>query len=309
MWRPLSNLLDRLGRARISYRSHRTTLTAGDPGAADSQGSLGWRAYTDPEALHDVWGPVPGGPWEPYHCVPLFASLTSLRRDRIGPTSPELVREIEGNGKLAGDVMRRPLGSGWAAASSLVILDLPGPTSVAAAVRMIGARFQPVCTFDNWPHERGLLKVEVTLAQLLRYAAQVAELRAALNPLSPPLLICDRQRLGTRAGSPREFDNRYFLDDSILPSVETLRRAGIRQIICVVPEREDPPRDDLRAYFRDLRQEGCNAIYGAAWSDHGMETFSFPDPVFQVKFRQSGFRRSDAGGFGQLIPEPSSSGG
>ena len=309
MWQPLSNLLDRLGRARISYRSHRATLTAGDPAASDSQGSMLWQAYTDPEALHDVWGPVSGSVWEPYHCVPLFASLTSLKRDRIGPTSPELVREIEGNGKLAGEVMRRPLGSGWAAASSLVALDLPGPTSVAAAVRMMGARFQPVCTFDNWPHERGLLKPEIILGQLLRYAAQVAELRADLRPDSPPLLICDRLRLGTRPGSPREFDNRYFLDDSILPSGETLRRTGIRQIICVVPQREDQPRDDLRAYFRDLRREGFEAIFGAAWSDHGMETFSFPDSVFQVKFKQSGFRRSDAGGFGQLIPEPSSSGG
>lgn len=308
MWRPLSILLSSLGRFRLSYRAHRTGLSAGNPNERDAADSLRWRDFLRPEALHDVWGPVPGSVWEPYQCVPLFAALNSIRRDRIGPTKPEQVREIEGNGKLADGLLDRPLGNAWAASRAWVILDLPGPTSVAAAVRLIRAGFQPVCTFDHWPHLRGLLKPELILAQLLRYAPVVAELRRELTVASPPLWICDRERLGTRAGRPREFDNRYFLDDSILPGAELLKRAGITQIICVVPEPGDSPQQDLCAYFRDLRREGFRAVQGLGWSDPAVSLFAFSEAMFRARFRQWGFKRTDAGGFGQLIPEPSSGG-
>lgn len=308
MWRPISRFLDFLGRARISYRSHRAMLTVGDPNDRDALDSMGWRDFLQPERLYDVWGPLAGSLWEPYHCVPLFAAVAAVKPDRMGPTQPDLVRDIEGNGKLADGLLDRPLGTAWAAARTWVILDLPGPTSVAAAVRLIRAGFQPVCTFDHWPHEHGLLKPERILAQLLRYAPLVAELRRELAPGAPPLWICDRDRLGSRPGRPREFDNRYFLDDSILPSAEMLRSSGISRILCVVPETGDSPREDLSAYFRDLRTEGFVTIQGLGWADASVAPFSFAEPVFQIGFRQAGFRRADAGGFGQLIPEPSSSG-
>ena len=309
MWQPLSSLLNFIGRIRITYRPTSVTMTIGNPGDRDAMDSTYWKDYVDTEKLFAVWGPVPGGPWEPYHCVPLFAALQTVLVSRIGPTSPDRVKEVEGNGHLGHIQVDKPLGTEWAKKKSWVILDLAGATSVAAGLRFIAGGFQPVCTFDNWPHPAGLIKTEIVLAQLLRYAAHVSDHRKYLTVDSPPIWLCDRNRLGTRQANVKEFDNRYYLDDSILPSPETLRKNGVEQIICVVPTSLDKPREDLCAYFRDLRKEGFNEIYGAAFQDPELSLFRFPETVFTIDFKQSGFKRNDAGGFGLLIPEPSSSGG
>jgi len=309
MWQPLSNLLNLIGRLRFNYRPTSVSLAIGNPNDRDAMDSTWWKDYNDTEKLFAVWGPPPGSPWEPYHCVPLFAALNTVLASKIGPTAPDMVKSVEGNGHLGGALVDRPLGRDWAEQRSWVILDLPGARSVAAAVRFIAGGFQPVCTFDNWPHQAGLIKTEIVLAQLLRYAAHVSDLRKYLTPASPPLWVCDRNRLGERPAKVREFDNRYYLDDSILPAPETLRKNGIEQIVCVVPGPDDKPREDLCAYFRDLRKDGFLQIYGSAFTDPALALFRFPEAVFTIDFKQSGFKRNDAGGFGQLIPEPSSSAG
>src|SRR5690606_23944131 len=130
-----------------------------------------------------------------------------------------------------------------------------------------------------------------------------------LTQSAAPLYICDRERLGSRTAVTNEFDNRYFLDDSILPSKDVLAREGIMQIVCVVPDESAKPSDDLRAYFRDLKKEGFSAIYGASATLPELKRFSFPEDTFDIQFSRWGYQRSDAGGFGRLIPEPSSSGG
>lgn len=271
--------------------------------------STDWKRYADAETLFDVWGPPPGSLWTPYHCVPLFAALQSLRKDHFGPTPTTQANEIESGELLEGAVHLKPLGEAWAGERAGVLLDVPGPQSVALAVRLVAAGYQPICTFDHWPHARGLLKPEIILSQLLRHAGSIAKLRNGLRPDAPPLWICDSDRLGTRRGHPDEFDNRYFLDDSILPSAETLAQAGIARLICVVPTALHTPRDDVRAYFRDLKKIGFHHIDGAALNDPALTRFEFPLGVFDIKFSQIGYKRSNAGGFGRLIPEPSSSSG
>jgi len=309
MWQPLSKLLNFFGKIPFVFKPSRVSLTVGQPDGRDARFSEDWKNYLRPEPLYENWGPVPGSTWEHYHCVPLFAALQTIPDNQTGPTHLNMVRQIEGNGHLTDELMKVPLGEGWASRQSWVILDIPGPSAVAVSVRMIAAGFQPVCTFDHWPHPQGLIKSEIILAQLLRYASSVQRLRDQLKMESPPLWICDRNRLGTRRGTPNQFDNRYFLDDSILPSADVLRRAGIQHIICMVPGPSDQPTDDLRAYFRDLRKDNFAQITGVALSDSSLELFSFPEDTFTIDFKQRGFSRSDAGGFGQLIPQPSSSSG
>ncbi len=311
MWQLLSKLLNTLGNPLVKTSNifSKVSITIGNPAARDAMDATYWRDYAEQEKLFDVWGPVAGSPWEPYHCVPLFAALTTIAKERTGPTDPDRVREIEGNGHLGTTLLEKPLGQSWAADRAWVILDLPGATSVAAAIRLMAAGFQPVCTFDNWPHQAGLIKSEIILAQLLRYAAHARERRQYLTKDSPPLWVCDRNRLGASLPRPRDFDNRYYLDDSILPAPDTLKKNGIATILCIVPETTDMPCPDLRAYFRDLRKDGFLDIYGVAFRDPELTPFRFSDAVYTVNFKQSGFHRSDAGGFGTLIPEPSSSGG
>jgi hypothetical protein len=308
MWQPLSKILNFIGRVRIPVGPPNVTVMVGRANAPDALSSIDWKRFASAEALYDVWAPPKGSRWTPYHCVPLFAALQTLPRNQFGPTDEETVKTIEMGPLLTPAVDLKPLGASWASERAWVILDLPGPQSVALAVRFVAAGFQPVCTFDHWPHPMGLVKAHVVLAQLLRHASSIEKLRPYLQPDAAPLWICDRNRLGTQPGRPKQFDNRYFLDDSILPSAKTLKEADIRHIICVMPTPAHRPCDDLRAYFRDLKKEGFQ-IDAAALSDPALTLFELPPATFQVDFTQHGYQRSSAGGFGRLIPEPSSSSG
>lgn len=195
----------------------------------------------------------------------------------------------------------------WVRRDTWIILDLPGPMAVEAAVWLVGAAaYQPVCTFDNWPHAAGVLRAEATLAELLRWATTIAEARPSLDAGSPPLWICDSERLGARSPTPRQFDNRYYLDDSILPGPALLRQAGIRRAVYVTPGDEDVPLADLDGYFKELLAAGVAVLHVSVMSA-GREPSPVRLPPLKVS-RPKGFRRSAAGGFGQHVPDPSSGG-
>ncbi len=310
MWRPWWMLLNLFGKIRIPRWVSYSGLRVGDPQALDAGLAPDWRRYTRAETLFDLWGPPPGSPWRTYHAVPLFASLRVVKPDRLGPTLPAVAATIEAGPHLSAAAPHvKPLGAAWAEARVWVILDLPGVQAVPLAARFMAGGYQPVCTFDHWPDPKGVVKGEEVLAQLLRYASVIAPLRADLTPQSPPVWICDRQRLAPQPGKPGVFDNRYYLDESAVPGPEALRAAGLTRIYCVVPRREDRPSDDLCAYFRDLRQLGVLDIQGVALNDANLKPFAFAESVFQITFNSMSYGRSAAGGFGVLIPEPSSGGG
>lgn len=272
--------------------------------------------------------------WVPFHCVPLFAALDSLKRDQIGPTRPRERRDPP-NGdvdagtppasvtNLAGGTPVIPPAPAawrelppaarpgapppaWLKRDTWTVLDLPGPMAVEAAAWLVSAaRCQPVCTFDNWPHARGVLRAEATLAELLRWATTVAVARPSLDAGSPPLWICDSERLGAMPPKPREFDNRYYLDDSILPGPGLLRQGGIREVVYVTVD-EGTPAADLDLYLRELLAAGLPVWHVSVLRPGGepssLRLLSTPSR------RPSGFRRSSAGGFGQDVPDPSSGG-
>jgi hypothetical protein len=313
MWPQWSRILEGLGRIRLGVRP-RTRMTVGDPNAPDAQGGTEWKEFLSAEALYRVWGPLEESPWEPFHAIPLFASLDRLPRERVGPTNPEKVDLQATAGALASWSLPSHARPGsppppWIDSSTWIVLDLPGRAAVEAGAWLVtGAGVQPVCTFDHWPHPRGVLRPEHVLAELLRWASTLAAARGRIAGDAPPLWICDCERLGTRRGSPGEFDNRYFLDDSILPGPEYLTRAGIRRVVYLASGGWDLPTLDLEESLSDLLAAGLAVDY-ALISDPSFQLRPFAAPPVPRKARSSGFRRSAAGGFGTEVPEPSSGGG
>ena len=310
-WSAPLEALGRLGLPRLLPASlFRRAFHVGDPKAADARGGSGWRAYLDSARLFDVWGPHPAGTWGPYHCVPLVAAMDRIKRDAIGPaaapgspTRPGAPPELPPHARPGAPAPR------WLTPSTWTILDLPGARSVEAAAWLVGATgAQPVCTFDNWPHERGVLKPELALAELLRWATTMQEARSRIAPEAPPLWICERERLGERPGRPREFDNRYFLDDSVLVGPTVLRRHGLDRVVYVTPTTDDAPLADVEGYFGELLLEGI-AVFrvGLDAPDAALATFSSPRKARTLN--RSSYRRSAVGGFGTLVPEPSSGSG
>lgn len=309
MWQPLWKILEFIGRMRLPL-GRSTRLRVGDVLAPDVFGDRRWRDYLSSEKLFDVWGPVPGSPWEAFHCATLFAAVDSIsRQGLLGPTPPGEAALIDAGTavKPAERFGRPPAALGWAGPDCMVVVDLPGPQAVALGARFVEAGCQPVCTFDHWPHSAGLLKAELVLAELLRQAPRVAEARQRLHPGSPPVWICDAERLGKGPGRPNQFDNRYYLDESLLPGPQLVIRAGIRRVVCVVPGVLELLVRDIEAYLTELRLRGLGT-FGAALTDPELQ----PQPIRPSRsLRQlglSGYRRSWAGGFGTLIPEPSSGG-
>ncbi|HUP47142.1 MAG TPA: hypothetical protein VM779_16670 [Thermoanaerobaculia bacterium] len=285
----------------------RPKVTVGNPSASDAQGSLLWRRFTSGEALYDVWGPRADSPWAPFHCVPLFAALDRIDAASVGPPTPPV-----SNGKTPQVVIPKHATPGadaplWIAADALTILDLPGTWSVQAAAWILSAYpCQPVCTFNNWPHRKALLQPERILAELLHWATTVAEARRELARDAPPLWICDSERLGSRQGRPGEFDNRYFLEDAILPGAALLKGAGLVRVVYVTLDPREAPVIDLEGYFADLESAGIPvrivdlldpALQPREWIPRPLRTFA-----------SGGFKRSSAGGFGTQIPQPSSGG-
>lgn len=308
MLRRWSVLLEWLGRLRFRTGGV-TRMRVGDPEAVDAAGGGEWRRFTKAEPLYDVWGPHPDGPWVPFHSVPLFAALDRLPLRAAGPaTAPR-----HGDGDDPRNwvpSLTRPLGPRpeWLTPGTWTVLDLPGPAAVETAVWLIAAGCQPVCTFDNWPHPQGVLRAEATLAELIRWASTVEPLRERIRPDSLPLWICDSQRLGTKPGTPGQFDNRYYLDDSTLPGTRLLAGAGIRRVVYVTLRAADVPVLDFEAYFVDLLAAGI-AVEHIDLSVPGALPRPFAQPSTPRRVQTGTFRRSAAGGFGTEVPQPSSGGG
>jgi hypothetical protein len=308
MWQPYSKLLELLGRAGVSFASQETKFTVGRIDGIDFENGLDWKRYVDSRMLWETWGPVRGSAWEPFHCVTLFAAIDELRRDvghvSIGPVAAPSLPEF-----LAAPASM----PAWAAPGHLVIVDLPGPQSAAVGFQLARmAGYQPVCTFDNWPHQLGVLRTEFVVAALLHYASALHKARERLTAESPPVWICDRERFTGTQPSPGRFDNRYIIEDRLLPGPRLLRAQGIRKVIYVTPS-PCALSEDLRNYLDELTPKGI----AVATASIATPELWMNEITYVRKFNApSGWSlttlmlmRSSAGGFGGFVPEPSSGGG
>lgn len=310
MWRPLSRVLEYLGRVGVRlplWMLFRRQVIVGHPSALDAQGSRHWERFRTGERLYDVWGPHPDSPWVPFHCIPLFAALDRVAARDIGPMPPAAVERVTAQLPMHALVGSPP--PPWLTRDTWTMIDLPGPAAVEAAAWLVtAAACQPVCTFNNWPHLKGLLRPEHILAALLRWASSMAEVRDRLTPASPPVWIGDSQRLALSPGKPGDFDNRYFLEDALLPGADLLRSAGMARIVYVTLEPNDAPVIDLEGYFTDLVAAGLG-VFVVDLRDPMLAPAAWAPRRAPRTLATARFRRSAAGGFGSVVPQPSSGGG
>lgn len=115
--------------------------------------------------------------------------------------------------------------------TTAIIVDLPGPESVAFAAGL-GQRFEPVFTFDNWPHPRGVVPAHLTLGAVLYYRPLLDRLARERAVPAPPVLVLDRNRLLPYPNPQKQFDNRYL---ARLPPAFLLSGLGIKHVLYVVP--------------------------------------------------------------------------
>jgi hypothetical protein len=306
MYQQLLAFLKHIAEFRYYIPQGTVSITSGSPSGTDGRNDFIWIEFTLPDSLYHLWGPDEESPWRPFHCATLFAALDIVKKDRLGPLP--CAHQLP---YAALSVNRPP----WLDEKCLLFLDLPGADSVAVAAALsMTSYIQTICTFDNWPHERGLLKPERTLSSLLYYSPFIKELKLRYkeNQIRDPLIpvwVCDSERLGTRSGSPREFDNRYFLDDSLLPGSKYMLSNGINTVVYVSEHKDSTVVPDLNEYFKDLVKEGIQLKSTYLHSEKPLQSIHEGVNFRAQVIIKGSFFRSSAGGFGAPVPEPSSSSG
>jgi len=192
---------------------------------------------------------------KPFSQATLFQSVStpgSLVNELRPIYTPEMEAAFNQGQALATLFAEQP----EAARATAVLVDLPGPESVAFAAALARS-FEPVFTFDNWPHPVGVVPAHLTLAAVAYYQSTLRQLAQSRSLPAPPVFVMDRQRLTAYTDQERQFDNRYM---ARMPASEQLRKLGIQHVLYVVPGGNAPLQelDDLNEDFVAWRTAGLD---------------------------------------------------
>lgn len=172
------------------------------------------------------------------------AGTSELTRDLKCIRSPAMLTAF-----ARGEAMRELFAAEPEAHKVALIVDLPGPESVAFAAA-VQPKATAVFTFDNWPHPHGVVPAHLTLGALLYHRPQFRAERE--SKVRPPQFVLDRNRLLPYRNEPDRFDNRYI---ARLPDAAFLKRQGIERVLYVAPEgAPEVEPDDCNETFVAYRQ-------------------------------------------------------
>lgn len=200
----------------------------------------------------------------------------------------------------------------WAPAATKqmgVVVELPALESVTAGLVLARAGFQPVPLFNTTTGANSALDLSPLHVLLCEGAEMLRDNRPL--PAAPPAFLLDSNRLTpTRKLEPGVYDNRWVIMPQDLPSANFLLGHGISQMLVVQRGTRTPARD-LALVLRRWQDGGIRLAFVPA------EGTSPPEPLTVAKPRWFGaltyralmlvgLRRNAAGGFGAVIPHPSS---
>jgi hypothetical protein len=145
-----------------------------------------------------------------------------------------------------------------------VILDLPGPQSVAVAAGL-ATQGDPVFTMDNLPHPAGVVPSAETLGAVIYWRPTFVSARSARDDRSPAVFVLDAARLTPYLNQGDRFDNRSC---ARLPDATGFTKLGVKRILYVRPHRGDVVEaDDLNELFTassaagiEIRHLGLDAV-------------------------------------------------
>jgi hypothetical protein len=255
----------------------------------------------NPSELYKLWAPE-GAIWSNWAKPVLFAE-----KILAGEEPPQATQWLS-------------LNTSWAPApdsGSAIVLDLPGAEAVWLGMALSQRGFRPVPLYNG---ARGpalsefsaLISVDAIILALHQVTDALATLQLAAD--APPVFLLDAERIagGTFAG-PGRFDNRWCVFPQDFPSANFLLSRNIRSVV-LVQKASATPRRDLAHVLLQWQEAGIK-ILGCGEDDTTTPTpiaVERPDNFRSLWYRAlvlAGLRRNSTGGFGAVIPEPSSGGG
>lgn len=202
------------------------------------------KPYYRPTLLQSVAGGAAGSP--------AAAAQAALQAQAVPIDTPAMDLACQRGAALADLLRGTPL--------LAVIVDLPGPESVAFAAGM-AELFEPVFSFDNWPHPRGVVPAHLTLGALLHHRARLLQAAQQRGPSAPAAFVLDRSRLSPYRDEKEQFDNRYL---AVIPSAQQWVTLEVKTLLYVAPDASSLESDDLNEEFVDARRAGLNVKLVAA---------------------------------------------
>lgn len=199
-----------------------------------------------------------------------------------------------------------------------IVVNLPGAESVDAGLTLTRSGYRPVPLYNCTDGPSAVVSVKAIIARLMAGADVLQSV--ALPDDAPPAFLLDSERLkGALPPSPGQFDNRWVVFPQDFPSAIFLRSQGIGRVLLI--QRNRPTADDDLAQVLLLWQHN-----GLAVDTMILNGTTQVVPLAPIEFRRSvGWgghlwyraflfmstrrRRSNVGGFGAVIPRPSSGGG
>jgi hypothetical protein len=209
----------------------------------------------------------------------------------------------------------RSLGIPWAIAAdgtTAIVLDLKGAASVWFGMILSLRGYRPVPLYNGAQSMSALISVDAIVWALNAVSDDLAELR--LPPAAPPVFLLDACRSDSGAfATPGRFDNRWCVFPQDFPSANFLLAHGIRSVV-LVQAAAVGPRSDLAHVMLRWQEAGIQILTAALESNLQPAPIQVekPDNFRSLWYRAmvlAGLRRNSAGGFGAVVPEPSSSGG
>jgi hypothetical protein len=195
---------------------------------------------------------------------------------------------------------------------SAIVVDLPAEQGVYEGLALAQLGYRPVPLYngvcDAQNSNKMIVSVNGILMALFRGAGLLKDIRLPDDAL--PAFLLDSNRMRGAAKEPGKFDNRWSVFPQDMPSAALLQSKMITQIIVRTDERFIS--DDLRHILYRYQQAGIRIFKSGRSSQPEAVTVSRPSGFGGLFYRISvilGLKRNAAGGFGGIIPEPSSSGG
>ena len=198
--------------------------------------------------------------------------------------------------------------------STALIIDLPREIAVDYGIAAARDAFWPVPLFNCAFGPGAVLDVRELMERLVLGAPEL--LRANVPLTAPPAFLVDSKRMRPdQPLFPGSFDNRYIILPQDFPSGGFLKAHGITRVVWIkqsVVLGLDKTNDDLEHVLRRW-QDAAIEIYQMDLTTLRTELVQIGKPswfrsVFYRAMALAGLRRNSAGGFGGIIPQPSSGG-
>jgi hypothetical protein len=251
----------------------------------------------DASQLFDIWAPA-DSVWSRWVKPALFAA------PGLSPTPP------------VPEVYESPRLQAWTDPATAFVIDMPGSRSVELGLVLAHVGYRPVPLFNAAHHPAALINVEPIRQRLI---SGVTELQAAgpIPAAAPPAFLIDSNRSSASAASaaPGKFDNRWVVFPQDFPSANFLLAHGVRRVVLLQEERlGDQPKPDLAHVLRRWQEAGIEIYLQDPAGDQAPRPLDVKLPsrfrsLFYRALTVAGLRRNSAGGFGSIIPQPSSSSG